>query len=547
MRYKKNNNFKRRKIVHSIPIGCMLALLLLGGICINPTGLSNSMNGGIGSNGSAYAEEGISTQADGMSVSLRMDGDANTLTNNSKTGQVNYISSGFTVTTANVDGYNVYVQTAPGSTNKLTNGSLTVDFVKVDTPTSEFTDNTWGYAVDSTGATPENLKYNPVPDSATTALNPAYSSTSTGETRNFTINFATKFGANATPGHYTTGILLSAVAGVEEVANWNQFGNYTNMQGFTKAQCNTIPIGTEGRLKDTRDNKWYWVARQSDGLCWMTQNLDYDGGGTKITDPLSNWISSDSDAYYYDPGKYVLANPTISQNCIMSQYPNSLSACTGFGWKLASEVNTSDIPAFKIDSSWIKTYDKDFIAATSYISNDGKMSCTKTPGYYGDMTSDYIPCRMYSAFAPALSAQAYEHYAVGKYYNFIAATNGTGKDLTAESNASGSICPSGWNLPLSGKDVTTAGSFNGLFAADPRIDDVDVRVAPYYFVTAGQVSTQIAFASQNAIYYSSTAAASEQPNGKKKAYMLITSGAAQTNQSFSNAATLGLPIRCVMR
>ncbi len=430
LRPRHNIMYRMMHNAYSISIGCAFALLLLGGICINPTGLSNSMNGGVGSNGSAYAEEGISTQADGMSVSLTMDGDVNTLTDNSKAGQVNYISSGFTVTTANVDGYNVYVQTAPGSTNKLTNGSLTVDFVKVDTPTSEFTDNTWGYAVDSTGAKPENLKYNPVPDSATTALNPAYSSTSTGETRNFTINFATKFGANATPGHYTTGILLSAVAGAEEVVEFPGFNSITYMQDMNPTVCANAAIGETKQLIDTRDLKKYWVTKLKDNNCWMTQNLDLDipatGLETGDTDLTANWNSDST------------TKPVATQ---------------------ATDAGPSGFRG----TNTVASYDP----GIKYCSENTTDQCNLT------------------------SSNNNGHDAVGNYYSWMAAAAGTGVGKDNDGDiAPSSICPKGWKLPLSGSsNSTVSGSFKYLVDAYSIGNNVagstTIKAAPLYFVYGG--------------------------------------------------------------
>lgn len=322
-----------------LPIACISALLIVGLSMINPTS-SNSKQAYADSN----EDSDISTQADttGMSVSLKLNNDNTNLSNNSKTGQVNYISTGFNVTTANVDGYDVYVQTAPGSSNKLTNGSITVDFVKEDTPTSSFTDNTWGYAIDTTGAKPENLKYNPVPDSSTTALNPAYSSSSTGETRDFTINFAAKFGTGATPGHYTTGILLSAVAGTKEVVKG--FDDLVYMQDMNHSTCEAAVIGSGAVLKDKRDGTNYTIRKFEDGSCWMTQNL-------AIAGPTVSSIDSD-----FTSGSitWTVANSTSDFNAIQSATSTLVysSGVKYYTWQAAVAINdTSSIIKTVVNTS----------------------------------------------------------------------------------------------------------------------------------------------------------------------------------------------------
>ncbi len=117
------------------------------------------------------------------------------------------------------------------------------------------------------------------------------------------LAFAVRFGNGAVPGHYQANVLVSFV--VEPHTLPVSFADYSTMQELTKAKCDNefIPIGMTGRLRDTRDNMWYWVTKQQDGLCWMTQNLDYNGGGTKVESPAGTFTPS-SYAVYYDPGYY---------------------------------------------------------------------------------------------------------------------------------------------------------------------------------------------------------------------------------------------------
>ena len=69
------------------------------------------------------------------------------------------------------------------------------------------------------------------------------------------------------------------------------------MQDMTSRTCNTTPIGSTKQLIDLRDNKKYWVAKLTDGNCWMTQNLDLDlSVRTALTpsdtDVFSSWTPS---------------------------------------------------------------------------------------------------------------------------------------------------------------------------------------------------------------------------------------------------------------
>lgn len=115
------------------------------------------------------------------------------------------------------------------------------------------------------------------------------------------------------------------------VVVFNPRSTHTNMQQMTPSLCASIPVGAEGQLIDSRDNKLYWVAKFADDSCWMTQNLDYDiktsgnvvskNDGTTTTwspgTPTSSDESVFGDAsslgtYSYDPGSSIVC--TSSSN-----------------------------------------------------------------------------------------------------------------------------------------------------------------------------------------------------------------------------------------
>ena len=68
---------------------------------------------------------------------------------------------------------------------------------------------------------------------------------------------------------------------------------------MTPGGCAISNEGDTKQLIDKRDNKKYWVAKLTDGNCWMTQNLDLDlSTGTTLTPDNtnipSNWLPSTS-------------------------------------------------------------------------------------------------------------------------------------------------------------------------------------------------------------------------------------------------------------
>ena len=77
------------------------------------------------------------------------------------------------------------------------------------------------------------------------------------------------------------------------------FNGITTMQEMTPEICAAAAENDTARLQDVRDGKYYWVAKLTDGNCWMTQNLDLDlSTGTTLTSENtnipSNWTPSSS-------------------------------------------------------------------------------------------------------------------------------------------------------------------------------------------------------------------------------------------------------------
>lgn len=104
----------------------------------------------------------------------------------------------------------------------------------------------------------------------------------------------------------------------------------TYMQDITPEICtNTPEADAEGhnqfQLKDSRDQKSYWVAKLKDGNCWMTQNLDLDLWDNKsnVGTRLSNMDSDlpDSEEWISNTGPSARWN-YLSTNSNMARYFN---------------------------------------------------------------------------------------------------------------------------------------------------------------------------------------------------------------------------------
>ena len=135
------------------------------------------------------------------------------------------------------------------------------------------------------------------------------------------------------------------------------------------------------------------------------------------------------------------------------------------------------------------------------------------------------------------------HYLVGNYYQWNAATAGTGASATSSyTNATDSICPKGWKLPIG--NSSNSGSFEGLTTAYGITSSTEgansLRKAPLYFVPADIVESGSLDAGHFGLYWSSTAISS---NGADNLYFYSV----YINPSSYNDRYCGQSVRCLAR
>lgn len=137
------------------------------------------------------------------------------------------------------------------------------------------------------------------------------------------------------------------------------------------------------------------------------------------------------------------------------------------------------------------------------------------------------------------------HLLIGNYYSWQSATNGTGSSATtAGANATGSICPSGWELPSS-NSTTINGSFGKMTAAygigSNAAGSTALRSAPLYFQYGGYVySGKLYDAGNVGFYWSSTAR-----DGNNAYHLYFLSGS--VSPSGANYRYFGFPVRCLVQ
>ena len=246
----------------------------------------------------------------------------------------------------------------------------------------------------------------------------------------------------------------------------------TYMQDITPAICESIPVGVENQLIDSRDNKLYWVTKLADNRCWMTQNLDYDIKNT------GNIISKSSGA-----------TTTWSPNTATS----------------VGDYYTDTTP------NGTQSYDPGDIYVVGNAG--GNVTCTSS-------SNGGQNC----------------HYHLGNYYQYNAATAGSGASVTTTS-AQYSICPKNWIIPA----PSVTGSFDTLFAAYKfnSGDAPSIQTAPLYFVRQGYVGSGQLNSADYGYYWTSLGTDANNASSLSFNNSTIRKGANRTD-----SRDLGMHVRC---
>lgn len=305
----------------------------------------------------------------------------------------------------------------------------------------------------------------------------------------------------------------------------------------------------------------------ADGNCWMTQNLALDLSTSKAlmpedSDVASSWIpefstTSKMDGWWdqdnppaYDGTRswsqagYVLGTPLEKQNCGANPNALSLAECASVGF-------------VHYQGRSIAT-DPDFFSKSSYLGTDGSTLCTKDANTALSVETSGV-CAQYDA-----------HYTVGNYYQWNAAVAGSGTDLighadyaqaqTADQllNATNSVCPKGWRLPVGGTNASKVvfnqpGSFGNLLVKSGWASASDSNVlveAPVFLMRAGNVYNSssstpgIRDVGKAGVYWT---ASSRQPNNSCPFnYSIDGNGVINAGDSYGYAYS-GASVRCVAR
>ena len=324
------------------------------------------------------------------------------------------------------------------------------------------TDNTWGYSYrlsnnsnNSNNSDSSNSNTGNSSDSNTWSNYSGLSNetsktlvnTDSQITKPIDFKIAAKASSAQPSGTYTNTINFIAISKpipktIEDIAYMQTFGELlpTDLQSVK----DSMVLNQDYILKDSRDEKEYYVTRLEDGNVWMTQNLDLDLDPTNpLTSDSTDLIDDSLSGAYVDGYSYDVDTGIITW--APERKTISFQNITATGW-----INSSSEPysANKTDS--IKT----------------------------------------------------GHASLGNHYNWTAAiasnnSSSLKRDTLSDisKNPKNSICPKGWRLPtVSNEDANMPGStnefarLNFIYNNDQINTDAGLINAPIYLVRGGNIS-----------------------------------------------------------
>lgn len=219
-----------------------------------------------------------------------------------------------------------------------------------------------------------------------------------------------------------------------------------SMQKFTSADANAMSIGDTLTLYDERDNKEYTVSKFADGQVWMGGNLALGNNGTTIE--------------------------LNSQN-------SNLNPTTTFILPVSASGTWNDGTNAKR-------------AASRFVNGvaDGVVYSTNASGSNNAYDSNHVYA----------TVKKIAGISTGNYYSYWTATAGSG-GLFVSGNATESICPKGWRLPVGGVDYNNLYTLRSSYSA--------MNAAPYNFTLEGyRASGNMADKGTYGLYTTSTATSS---------------------------------------
>lgn len=234
------------------------------------------------------------------------------------------------VITNDAAGYSLYLSSSTEETSlKHSSANASIATVASAVTSANMAKNTWGWSLGDT--------FNPVPASSSAQRIKKTTAPATGG-EGTTVTIGAKVDTSIPSGAYSNTLQFTAVANstLPAPTNWAGLLELEYMQDMTPAKCAALPTPSatatetsqalfdtsntelvpELVLTDKRDNKQYVTRKLADGNCWMTQNLDLDGG-RKLTAEDSDLNDRSSYSMY--------SNSPIGSRWSNRYYDNTIS------------------------------------------------------------------------------------------------------------------------------------------------------------------------------------------------------------------------------
>ena len=227
------------------------------------------------------------------------------------------------------------------------------------------------------------------------------------------------------------------------------------MQDMTTQICAMADVMPSHVLTvDLRDQKSYWVTKQVDGKCWMTQNLDFDLNGL-VTSELSDINTSGSGAYVNGYSTEVVDGRTIIK-WLPSSYTQTAASSSIASWSKTS-VDSVDLGDYYQTGSYFSPDACDYLAGcTTHFDTTPDNNNFGIHGHVGNL---------------------YNHHAIYASNNYALNTSSTNPDVV------NSICPKGWR-PAYSSDME---SWKNITHSVDTNDDTAYVNSPMYIVRSGYI------------------------------------------------------------
>lgn len=355
-----------------------------------------------------------------------------------------------------------------------------------------------------------------------------------------------------------------------EWKEWKQpSGGFTStyMQDLTPREClREVKVGETKQLIDKRDGNKYWVTKLADNNCWMTQNLAFDiKGANQTLYPETSDVQTVKAMPEATDTKVLDGTPHYDASVAANNVMHSWSMGKGIVAATAHPVNTTVYcydPAYYMPNGKVyasaKTTDNLGVKCGNWGFLD--VSSGWTTGNKADIGSYTLPNG--AVFSGPVTVDVAnkrydEHYLLGNYYTWGAATAGSGAATMAEyAYAPESICPKGWQLPRDGTD--DGGFYNLLTAYGYSVNSsgqligsgtIDAQRDPLYMVRAGWMDTYdgyMTYVGQMSTYWLGMAAKYEHNLGTT-AYGMYFDFEHVYPFGAAFYRFFGFPVRCVLK